>query len=257
MGASGNRAEGGRAEGKRALVTGAASGIGLAAARRLLAEGASVIAVDISADRLGPLRDEGMEILAADLGDLEQRQRVIEAGAGIDHLVNAAGIIRFHPIFENTVADFQAMYRVNVEAPWFLCQGIGPTMPAGGSIVNLSSSSAKLSTTTELAVYASTKAAILSLTRSFAYALAKQQVRVNAICPGIIDTPMQDYVLATVGPARGMTPEELSRTRNAGVPLGRSGSPEECAGLIWFLLSGDSAYMTGQAINLTGGLVMW
>jgi NAD(P)-dependent dehydrogenase (short-subunit alcohol dehydrogenase family) len=134
---------------------------------------------------------------------------------------------------------------------------IGRTMPSGGAIVNLSSSSAKLATTTEAAVYASSKTAVLSITRSFAYAFAPSGVRVNAICPGIIDTPMQDKVLADVAAKRGMTVEELAMARNKTVPLGRAASADECAGAIWFLLSDEAGYMTGQAINYTGGLVMW
>ena len=132
-------------------------------------------------------------------------------------------------------------------------RGSAGRCPSGGAIVNLSSSSAKLATTTEAAVYASSKAAVLSITRSFAYAFAPNGVRVNAICPGIIDTPMQDKVLADVAAKRGMTVEELSTARNKTVPLGRAASADECAGAIWFLLSDEAGYMTGQAINYTGG----
>ena len=118
-------------------------------------------------------------------------------------------------------------------------------------------SSAKLATTTEAAVYASSKSAVASLTRSFAYAFAASNVRVNAILPGIVDTPMQEKVLADIAAKRGMTAEALSEARNKTVPLGRAASADECAGVIWFLLSDESAYMTGQAINFTGGLVTW
>ena len=82
-------------------------------------------------------------------------------------------------------------------------------------------------------------------------------MRVNAICPGIIDTPMQDTVLAKVAPLRGQTVAELETSRLKAVPLGRTASPAECADVIWFLLSDEARYMTGQAINHTGGLVMW
>jgi NAD(P)-dependent dehydrogenase (short-subunit alcohol dehydrogenase family) len=131
-----------------------------------------------------------------------------------------------------------------------------PHDPGGGAIVNLSSSSAKLATTVEAAVYASSKTAVLSITRSFAYALAPRNVRVNAICPGIIDTPMQDRVLEQVAAARGTTAEALSAARNKTVPLGRAASADECAGAIWFLLSDAAGYMTGQAVDYSGGLVM-
>ena len=245
------------AAGKRAIVTGAASGIGQAVARRLLAEGAAVIAADLNEGGLGPVVEAGATPFIGDLSRAADRDRLVEAGTGVQYLVNAAGIIRLKPILEFTVDDLRDIYAINVEATWDLVSRIGRTMPSGGAIVNLSSSSAKLATTTEAAVYASSKAAVLSITRSFAYAFAPNGVRVNAICPGIIDTPMQERVLADVAAKRGMTVEELSTARNKTVPLGRAASADECAGAIWFLLSDDAGYMTGQAINYTGGLVMW
>jgi NAD(P)-dependent dehydrogenase (short-subunit alcohol dehydrogenase family) len=245
------------AAGKRAIVTGAASGIGQAVARRLLAEGAAVIAADLNEDGLGPVVEAGATPFVGDLSRAAHRDRLVAAGAGVHYLVNAAGIIRLKPILEFTVDDLRDIYAINVEATWDLVSRIGRTIPSGGAIVNLSSSSAKLATTTEAAVYASSKAAVLSITRSFAYAFAPDGVRVNAICPGIIDTPMQDRVLADVAAKRGMSVAELSATRNKTVPLGRAASADECAGAIWFLLSDDAGYMTGQAINYTGGLVMW
>lgn len=245
------------AHGKRAIVTGAASGIGQAVARRLLAEGASVVAADLNEAGLGPIVDAGASPFVGDLADDGTRDRLVADGAGIDYLVNAAGIIRLKPILEFTVADLREIYAINVEATWDLVSRIGRTMPSGAAIVNLSSSSAKLATTTEAAVYASSKTAVLSITRSFAYAFAEQGVRVNAICPGIIDTPMQDKVLADVAAKRGVSVEQLSAARNRNVPLGRAASADECAGAIWFLLSDEAGYMTGQAINYTGGLVMW
>ena len=245
------------AAGKRAIVTGAASGIGQAVARRLLADGATVIAADRNEEGLGPVVEAGATPFIGDLSRAADRDRLVEAGTGVQYLVNAAGIIRLKPILEFTVDDLRDIYAINVEATWDLVSRIGRTMPSGGAIVNLSSSSAKLATTTEAAVYASSKAAVLSITRSFAYAFAPNGVRVNAICPGIIDTPMQDRVLADVAAKRGMSVAELSATRSKTVPLGRAASADECAGAIWFLLSDDAGYMTGQAINYTGGLVMW
>ena len=243
--------------GKRAVVTGAASGIGQAVAFRLLREGAAVIAADINEAGLEPVVAAGASAFVGDLSSDTDRDRLVAAGTGADYLVNAAGIIRLKPILEFTVQDLRDIYAINVEATWDLVSRIGRTMPGGSAIVNLSSSSAKLATTTEAAVYASSKAAVLSITRSFAYAFAPNNVRVNAICPGIIDTPMQEKVLADVAARRGMTVEELSTARNKTVPLGRSASADECAGTIWFLLSDEAGYMTGQAINYTGGLVMW
>ena len=245
------------ASGRRAVVTGAASGIGQAVARRLLDEGAAVIAADLNEAGLAPLLEAGATPFVGDLASDADRDRLVALGGGVDFLVNAAGIIRLKPILEFTVQDLRDIYAVNVEATWDLVSRIGRTMPSGGAIVNLSSSSAKLATTTEAAVYASSKTAVLSITRSFAYAFASIGVRVNAICPGIIDTPMQDRVLAAVAAERGLTVEELSEARNKTVPLGRAASAAECAGAIWFLLSDEAGYMTGQAINYSGGLVTW
>jgi NAD(P)-dependent dehydrogenase (short-subunit alcohol dehydrogenase family) len=245
------------ASGRTALVTGAASGIGYAVAARLLREGARVIGVDRNGPGMASLVAQGAEAIEADLSQERDRDRVVEAGRGAHYLVNAAGIIRLKPIWDITIADLHEVYAVNVDATWDLCSRIGRDIPSGGAIVNLSSSSAKLATTVEAAVYASSKTAVLSITRSFAYALAPRNVRVNAICPGIIDTPMQDKVLQDVAAARGTTVEELAAARNKNVPLGRSASADECAGAIWFLLSDAAGYMTGQAINYTGGLVMW
>lgn len=242
----------------KAVVTGAASGIGRAAAQRLLDEGCRVTVVDINREGLEEAwAGSGARIMAADLSSPEDRARVAEEGRGCRHLVNAAGVILLKDLSEVSVEDWRRVFAVNVESIFFLCQGIGFSMPPGGSIVNMSSSSAKLSNTVEAAVYGASKTTILSVTRSFAYRLAEIPVRVNAVCPAVIDTPMQERVLAEVAPQRGMTPDELRAARNSLVPMGRSGTPEEVAGLIWFLLSEESSYMTGQAVNLGGGYVTW
>ncbi|MBN9023262.1 MAG: SDR family oxidoreductase [Rhizobiales bacterium] len=241
----------------RGIVTGAARGIGRAAALRLRAEGVAVLAVDRDAAGLAELAAAGCETMVVDLADPAERDRIAERADDLDYLVNSAGMILIKPITEVTVEEWRRVQTVNAEAIFFLCQKIGPRMKPGGAIVNLSSSSAKLASTVEVATYAASKTTILSITRSFAYALASRPVRVNAICPGIVDTPMQDAVLETVGSLRGMSAGELSAARNKTVPLGRGASPEECAGLIWFLLSKEAGYMTGQAINYTGGMVTW
>jgi NAD(P)-dependent dehydrogenase (short-subunit alcohol dehydrogenase family) len=194
--------------------------------------------------------------MVADLGDPAARDRLAEASHAYDYLVNAAGVILLKSIFDVTVEEWRRVQTINAESIFFLCQKIGPRLNPGGAIVNLSSSSAKLATTVEAAAYAASKTTITSITRSFAYALAPR-VRVNAICPGIIDTPMQQAVLDKVAQMRGTTAAALSEARNKTVPLGRAATPEECAGLIWFLLSDEAGYMTGQMINYTGGMVTW
>lgn len=246
----------GEADGRLAVVTGAASGIGQATALRLLAEGARVVAVDINEAGLAVVTDAGATPLVADLSTEEGRAKAIAAGQGAHYLVNAAGILFVKSIWEVGVEEWKRIWAVNVDSMFFLCQGIGQSMPSGGAIVNLSSSSAKAAGTVEVAPYSMTKTAAMGVTRSFAHALAGRNVRVNAILPGIVDTPMQDKVLEAVAPLRGLTAEELSVARLKTVPLGRSAPPEECAGVIWFLLSDAAGYMTGQGINFTGGLVM-
>jgi NAD(P)-dependent dehydrogenase (short-subunit alcohol dehydrogenase family) len=245
------------ATGKRAIVTGAASGIGKAVVHRLLREGVEVLAVDVDAERLASVGAAGAEPLVADLGTEVGCTRVVEAGAGADYLVNSAGIIRLRPILEVDRADWREIFRVNAESIFFLCQQLGPTLREGGAIVNLSSVSAKLTSTLETAVYAASKTTILSITRSFAYAFAPRNIRVNAICPGITDTPMQDKVLDDIAALRGVSAQELSDKRTATVPLARGAAPSELAAAVWFLLSDESSYMTGEAMNFSGGLAMW
>lgn len=242
---------------RRGIVTGAGSGIGRAVALRMLREGVEVLAIDIHRGGLSQLEKAGCETLVADVTDPEDRARVADRADSAHYLVNSAGVIVIKPIFEVTVEDWRRVQTVNAEATFFLCQQIGPRLSRGGAIVNLSSSSAKFATTIEVAAYAASKTTILSITRSFAYALASRPVRVNAILPGIVDTPMQEEVLKRVAPMRGLTSQELDDARTRLVPLGRGSSADECAGLVWFLLSEEAAYMTGQAINFTGGLVTW
>lgn len=247
----------GEASGRLAVVTGAGSGIGAAVARRLLAEGARVVAVDINEAGLARLADAGASPLVADLAEPDGRARVVAAGQGAHYLVNSAGLLFVRSIWDVGLEEWKRIWAVNVDSMFFLCQGIGQTMPEGGAIVNLSSSSAKLASTIEVAPYTMTKAAALGVTRSFAYALAPRRVRVNAICPGIVETPMQDVVLDQVAALRKVPVEQLSEARLRTIPLGRTSSADECAGVIWFLLSDAASYMTGQAVNFTGGLVMW
>jgi NAD(P)-dependent dehydrogenase (short-subunit alcohol dehydrogenase family) len=198
---------------RRAVVTGAARGIGKAVVKRLLNEDVEVLAVDIDRAKLEDVASKGCEIRVADLADPSQRQLLSEVAAGYDYLVNSAGMLRVKPIFDVTVEEWRAIQTVNAESVFFLCQGIGPKLNPGGAIVNLSSSSAKLATSTDVAHYAASKTTILSITRSFAYALADRPVRVNAICPGIVDTEMQDNFLEGVAKRRGITAAEFDAQR--------------------------------------------
>lgn len=243
---------------RRAVVTGAANGMGRATAELLRERGHRVLAVDLRAGDLEPLRAAGAEVLAADLSTPDGRAAVIAAATAepVDWLVNAAGIIRLTPILEVTVEEYRLVHATNAESTFFLCQGIGARLRDGGAIVNFSSPSAKHAATVEAAVYASTKATIASITRSFAYAFAARGIRVNSISPGITDTPMQDRVLREVSEMRGLSYQELSDARLRTVPMGRTAPPSEMAGVIAWLLSDEAAYITGQSLNVDGGLLM-
>ena len=141
-----------------------------------------MLAVDLNAERLASLAGSSCETLVGDVTDPAIRGRLADWATDADYLVNAAGIIVIKPIFEVTVEDWRRVQTVNAESIFFLCQAIGPRLRPGGAIVNLSSISAKLATTVEVAAYGASKTTILSITRSFAYALASRPVRVNAIC---------------------------------------------------------------------------
>jgi NAD(P)-dependent dehydrogenase (short-subunit alcohol dehydrogenase family) len=242
---------------RRAVVTSAASGIGRAVTERLLREGVDVLAADVDEGRLKEVGALGCDVFVADLAEDAQRAELAAAAQGFDYLVNAAGILFVKSIFEVTVQDWRKVQTVNAESVFFLCQQIGSRLNPGGAVVNLSSSSAKLATSVDVAPYAASKTTILSIPRSFAYALAGRRIRVNAICPGIVETEMQERFLEGVAKKRGTPAAELDAERKKAVPLGRGASAAECAGLIWFLLSDEAAYLTGQAINFTGGLVNW
>ena len=177
---------------------------------------------------------------------------------GFDYLVNAAGILRVKPILEVTVEEWRTIQTVNAESVFFLCQLIGARLNPGGAVVNLSSSSAKLATSVDVAAYAASKTTILSITRSFAYALADRPVRVNAICPGHRrHARCRQRFLAGVAAKRAISRRRARRAAQESRPAQARRQRRRMRGPHRFLLSDAAAYMTGQAINFTGGLVNW
>ncbi len=241
----------------RVVVTGAGSGIGKATALLLRARGSQVLAVDINAAGLADLDTAGCETLACDVTREDERARLYEAAGEADGLVNAAGIIRLVAIPDVTDAEWDAIFAVNVKALFFVARDLGLRMGEGGSIVNVSSVSAKMSATTEALPYGTSKAAVLAVTRGLATYLGPSGVRVNAVLPGIIDTPMQDEVVAGVATIRGVDPAELHRQRLQTIVLqGKAGPPEDVADAIALLLSSAARYVTGQSLGVDGGQVM-
>ncbi len=242
-------------KGKLAIVTGASSGICRAVAERLRDEGMRVIGVDINGEKLAQV--SGIEPLVVDLSNDQGRAEVVKAGKGAHALINGAALIRLKKIREFTTQDIRDIYAVNVEAPWYLMSHLSEVMADGGSIVNLSSVSARLTVTPETAIYASSKTALLAMTRSWAHVLAPRNINVNAVLPGITDTPMQEHVLHRLSELRETPYSELEADRLNGIPMKRAAKPAEIAGLIHFLITDEAKYITGQALSQDGGSVMF
>ncbi|HEY2651366.1 MAG TPA: SDR family oxidoreductase [Solirubrobacteraceae bacterium] len=243
--------------GRRAAVTGGAGGIGRAVAELLRARGASVVACDLSDSALAPVARMGVEIVAADLSSAAGRAEFESAVGHCDHLVTAHGIVRPRPIAETTDEDWEMIMGVNARAVYFLCKGFGELLQDGGSIVTLSSISARNAASLEQSVYCASKAAVSSITRSFAHAYAPRGIRVNTVLPGIVDTPMQEAFLDAAARARGTTAAAVHASRLSAVPLARTSSTRECAETILWLLSPAAGYLTGQQIAADGGLTMY
>jgi NAD(P)-dependent dehydrogenase (short-subunit alcohol dehydrogenase family) len=245
-----------------AVITGGAAGIGYAIASRLARAGYDVAVADIDsagADRAAEeLRGLGRKAMAVcgDVGDRADAFRMMQTVArdlgDVDLLVNNAGIARLGPLASFPEADWREIFRVNVDGVFFCCQAVLPRMMARrrGNIVSISSWNGKLGAP-NFGAYSATKAAVISLTQALAREVASYGIRVNAVCPGIVaGTPMRKEV-ERQGQTFGLPP---SSERAKTIPLGRLGTPEDIANMVAFLASDGAAYMTGQAVNVTGGL---
>jgi len=249
------------------LVTGAAGGLGSAVARMAAHAGASVALADLSAERLERVREDvsgsgaPVLVLRADLRTRaaceEAVARVVAEFKAIDGLVACAGILQTKPLLDLSEDEWLQVIDVNLNATFFSLQAAGAEMVngRGGSIV-LFSSVAGRSGRPLAAHYAAAKTAVLSLTKSAAAAFAPA-VRVNAICPGVVLTGMWERTLEERTALHG---EEVARDfldkTVAAAPLGRPGEPSEIASAVMFFLSNASSYITGQALNVDGGLEM-
>lgn len=237
----------GSLQGKKALVTGAAGGIGKAIVARLKSEGIIVsgadqepCATDFSFDG---------DLMNADYCDALPG-RAGDAMNGLDILINNAGIITRGPITEASDDDYRRTMAINVEAPFRLCRAAMPIMAAtgGGAIVNTSSCWG-VHPGPNHPLYVMSKAAVASLTQCLGMDHAHQNIRVNAVCPNEVNTPMIRSGFAQ----RGLDPDTAIAELNASVPLGRIAEPEDIADVVVFLVSDDARYICGSLIEVNGG----
>lgn len=234
---------------KRALVTGGAGGIGSVITQRLRAEGAKVTIADRYCDSL-----EAEALLPGDLLDAGYADclpiAAAEAMGGLDIIINNAGVISRGPVTEASDADWALSVGVNVEAPFRICRAGIPLLASGGggAIVNLASCWG-VRPGPNHAVYCMTKAAIASLTQCMGRDHAHQGIRINAVCPNEVDTPM----LRTGFEKRGFDPQTAIEDLGKTVPLGRVATPEDIADVVLFLASDAARYMCGSLVEVNGG----
>ena len=250
--------------GKTALVTGAAIGIGRAIATRLAEEGANLVLFDINevelAETTRMVEAAGRRCLAVtgDVRDYEQVKSAVDGCvrryASIDIIVNNAGISPMGTIADTSLEDFRDVFRVNVDGVFHGCKAVAPHMTArgAGKIINISSWFGKIGKHS-FGAYCASKFAVIGLTQSMAMEMAEHGVNVNAVCPGtIVETGMREAADREAIKLGRLT----AKQRESGIPLGRVGLPDDIARVVAFLASDQSDYMTGQSINVTGGLLM-
>ena len=251
-------------DGRSALITGAASGIGRAIAVRLAKEGCDVAVVDVNragAEETAALvTREGRRGIAitADVSDYEQVSAAVAETIGtfgkLDLLYNNAGIVRIGSVAESTLEEWNTVFRINVNGVFHGCKAAIPHMVERGSgrIINTASWYGKIGKA-NYAAYCASKSAVIGLTQSLAAELAPHKINVNAVCPGTtVETAMRDEA------DRRSVEQGLAtaKERESLIPLGRVGYPDDIARVAVFLASDEASYMTGQAINITGGLWM-
>lgn len=246
-----------RFSGQVLFATGAGSGIGAATARRFAAEGGRVALADMDRDRAAAVAADcpGALVLACDVADAGSVDAAVDATMAafgrIDAVLNSAGHVVTGTVEETTPEDFGRILAVHVTGTYNVCRAVLPHMRAagGGAIVNMASIAALVGRT-RIAAYSAAKGAILAMSRQMAVDYADKGIRVNTVAPG----PMRTAMTEGFAVARGLAWEDTARGMAAGIPMGRVGTADEAAGPILFLLSQDSAYLTGTNIVPDGGL---
>ena len=252
---------------QKVIVTGAGRGIGKAAALKLAAAGADIAAVDINAntavETAAAVQALGRRAVAitADLGSVAEIDRMvtetIKAFGHIDTLVNNAGVTRRAYIMDLTEEDWDKIHRVNAKGVFFCLQRVAREMipRREGRIINIASVAGKGFEGTSNAIYAASKGAVISLTKTAAQQLGPHNINVNAICPGIVMTAMVADILKIDAAKTGMSIEEMTQRFTATIPIRRANQPEDIADMIAFLASPAARNVSGQCINVDGGLV--
>ena len=238
-------------DGRRCLVTGAARGIGRYITERLVAEGMRATILDVDPDVQRVARELGAQSIVVDLCDDDAVRDALAVSMGDDPywlLVNNAGVFTKTPLLDMSLNEWDHLHQVNVRAMVVTMQAITPSMRVvgGGRVVNMASMAAKRGTPGE-AAYAASKAGVVALSRIAAMELGSYGITVNSICPG--------YVLTEMGAATRSADEVAAWTALS--PLGRLGTPADLAAVVAFLASDDGSYITGQALNVTGGMCTW
>ena len=256
-------------ENKVAIVTGAAGSIGTGLAARLCELGAKVFITDLDQARLDAVCEElaakggTCRGLAADVTDAGQVKQAVAAcvaafGEKVDVLINVAGTVgKGGKVEDLTEENWDAVFAVNVKGTFLFIREVVPLMKAGGGkIVNFSSKSGKTGSAL-MSPYSSAKAAIIGLTQALAYELAGSKINVNCVCPGItMDTGVWRNVSADYVETMNLPIDEVARKFTAKVPLGRLAEIQDVVAVTVFLASDEADYMTGQAVNITGGREM-
>ena len=245
-----------------AIVTGGARGIGAAIVRAYVAEGARVLVADIEEAAATALASESSGRAIAcplDVRDRASIAAMIEMAetrfGRIDILVNNAGVFDMAPLSEITAEMYRRQFDVNVGGLIFVTQAVAASMmrrQAGGVVINMASQAGRRGEA-NVSLYCATKAAVISITQSMALELIGHKIRVNAIAPGVVDTPMWDRVDSLFARYENRPIGEKKRLVGEAVPAGRMGDPDDLAGPAVFLASDDSAYVVAQTLNVDGG----